>query len=125
MKLSSKKNTFKTYASILADDFEEKKDFLSINKFRKGPLHYKLWLFILNNYFNKIDTTSESLMVYLSKIASRKTISVVLTEFENEKLIVRKKSLSDNRIVLIEPTQTTIQEFNQWIQHLKFELNSV
>ena len=34
----------KTYASILADDFEEKTDFLSINKFRKGALHYKLWL---------------------------------------------------------------------------------
>ena len=30
----------KTYASILADDFEDKKDFPSINKFRKGPTHY-------------------------------------------------------------------------------------
>jgi hypothetical protein len=115
----------KTYASILEDDFKEKTDFTSINKFRKGPVHYKLWLFILDNYFNKIDTTSESLNVYLSKNASRKTVSVVLTELENEKLIIRKKSLSDNRIVLIEPTQTTIQEFNQWIQLLKSELNSV
>ena len=48
----------KTYASILEDDFKEKTDFTSINKFRKGPVHYKLWLFILDNYFNKIDTTS-------------------------------------------------------------------
>jgi len=64
-------------------------------------------------------------MVYLSKNASRKTISVALTEVEDKQLIIRKKSLSDNRIVLIEPTQTTIQEFNQWIQHLKLELNSV
>ena len=117
--------SFKTYASILANDFKEKKDFPSINKFRKGPIHYKLWLFILNNYFNKVDTTSESLMVYLSKNASRKTISVALTELEDEQLIIRKKSLSDNRIVLIEPTQRTVQEFNQWIQLLKSELNSV
>ena len=117
--------SIKTYASILSDDFNEKTDFTSINKFRKGIVHYKLWLFILDNYFNKIDTTSESLNVYLSKNASRKTVSVVLTELENEKLIIRKKSLSDNRIVLIEPTQTTIQEFNQWIQLLKSELNSV
>ena len=64
-------------------------------------------------------------MIYLSKNASRKTISVVLTELEKEQLIIRKKSLSDNRIVLIEPTQSTIQEFNQWIQLLKSELNSV
>ena len=28
----------KTYASILADDFKEKKDFTSINKFRKGSV---------------------------------------------------------------------------------------
>jgi len=64
-------------------------------------------------------------MVYLSKNASRKTISVALTEVEDKQLIIRKKSLSDNRIVLIEPSQVTIQEFNQWIQGLKKELNSV
>ena len=88
----------KTYASILATDFEHKEEFPSINKFRKGPVHYKLWLFILDNYINKVDTTSEALMVYLSKNASRKTISVVLAELEAKQLVI-KKSLSDNRIV--------------------------
>ena len=115
----------KTYASVLADDFDEKKNLLSINKFRKGPLHYKLWLLILDNYFNKIETTSESVMVHLSKNASRKTISLILTELENEQLIIRMKSISDNRITLIEPTQLTVQEFNEWIQTFKSELNSV
>ena len=114
-----------TYASILAVDFKEKNDLLSINKFRKGPLHYKLWLLILDNYFNKINTTSESVMIHLSKNASRKTVSVMLAELEGEQLIIRKKSLPDNRVVLIEPTQRTIQEFNEWIQALKSELNSV
>ena len=115
----------KTYASVLADDFEEKTDLLSINKFRKGPLHYKLWLLILDNYFNKIETTSESVMIHLSKNASRKTISSVLTELEDEKLIIRKKSISDNRVVLIEPSQRTVQEFNEWIQGFKSELNNI
>ena len=115
----------KTYASILANDFNEKKDLLSINKFRKGPIHYKLWLLILDNYLNKIDTTSESIMVLLSKNASRKTISLVLTELENEQLIIRKKNISDNRVVLIEPTQRTVQEFNEWIQGFKSELNDI
>jgi hypothetical protein len=115
----------KTYASILANDFNEKKDLLSINKFRKGPIHYKLWLLVLDNYLNKISTTSESLMVHLSKNASRKTISLILTKLENEQLIIRTKSISDNRIILIEPTQLTIQEFNEWIKTLKSELNSV
>ena len=115
----------KTYASILANDFNEKKGLPSINKFRKGPIHYKLWLLILDNYLNKIDTTSESIMVLLSKNASRKTISLILTELENEQLIMRTKSISDNRIILIEPTQLTIQEFNEWIQIFKSELNSV
>ena len=115
----------KTYASILAEDFNEKKNLYSINKFRKGPLHYKLWLLILDNYFNKINTTSESVMVHLSKSASRKTVSVILTELKNEQLIIRKKSISDNRIVLIEPTQRTVQEFNEWIQGFKSELNDI
>ena len=115
----------KTYASVLANDFNEKKDLLSINKFRKGPIHYKLWLLILDNYFNKINTTSESIMVLLSKNASRKTISLILTELENEQLIIRIKSISDNRVVLIEPTQRTVQEFNEWIQGFKSELNDI
>ena len=115
----------KTYASVLADDFDEKKTLLSINKFRKGALHYKLWLLILDNYLNKIDTTSESIMVLLSKNASRKTISLILTELENEQLIIRTKSISDNRITLVEPTQKTVQEFNKWIHNFKTELNSV
>jgi len=115
----------KTYASILANDFNEKKDLLSINKFRKGPMHYKLWLLILDNYLNKISTTSESIMILLSKNSSRKTISLILTELENEQLIIRMKSISDNRIILIEPTQLTVQEFNEWIQTFKSELNSV
>ena len=117
--------SFKTYASILADDFKEKKDLLSINKFRKGPNHYKLWLFILDNYFNKINTTSESIMIHLSKSGSRKTVSVILTELEKEQLIIRKKSISDNRVVLIEPTQRTVQDFNEWIQGFKSELNDI
>ena len=115
----------KTYASILANDFNDKKDLLSINKFRKGPNHYKLWLLILDNYFNKINTTSESIMIHLSKSGSRKTVSVILTELENEQLIIRKKSISDNRVVLIEPTQRTVQEFNEWIQGFKSELNDI
>ena len=115
----------KTYASVLANDFNEKKDLLSINKFRKGAIHYKLWLLILDNYFNKINTTSESIMVLLSKNASRKTISLILTELENEQLIIRTKSISDNRITLVEPTQKTVQEFNEWIHNFKTELNNV
>ena len=115
----------KTYASILANDFNDKKDLLSINKFRKGPMHYKLWLLLLDNYFNKINTTSESIMVHLSKNASRKTISILLSELESEQLITKKKSIPDNRITLIEPTQRTIQEFNEWIQIFKSEMNSV
>ena len=115
----------KTYASVLANDFNEKKDLLSINKFRKGAIHYKLWLLILDNYFNKINTTSESIMVLLSKNASRKTIILILTELENEQLIIRTKSISDNRITLVEPTQKTVQEFNEWIHNLKTELNNV
>ena len=115
----------KTYASILANDFNYKKNLLSINKFRKGPIHYKLLLLIFDNYLNKISTTSESIMVLLSKNASRKTISLILTELVNEQLIIRTKSISDNRIILIEPTQLTIQEFNEWIQLLKSDLNSI
>ena len=115
----------KSYASVLANDIIEKKNLLTINKFRKGPTHYKLWLLILDNYSNKIDTTTESIMIHLSKNSSRKTISVILAELEDEKLVIRKKSMSDNRITLVEPTQKTVQEFNEWIHNFKKELNNV
>ena len=49
----------------------------------------------------------------------------ILSELENEHLIIRKKSISDNRITLIEPTQKTVQEFNEWIHNFKSELNSI
>jgi len=64
-------------------------------------------------------------MIHLSKNASRKTISAVLTELEDGQLIIKYKSISDNRVTLIEPTQRTVQEFNEWIQLLKSDLNSV
>jgi len=115
----------KTYASVLLKDFKEKKNLLTVNKFRKGPNNYKLWLFIFDNYFNKINTTLESIIAYLSKSASRKTISVMLNDLEKEKLINRKKSISDNRVLLIEPSQLTVQEFNEWIQEFKSELNKI
>ena len=69
------------------------KNLLTINKFRKGPIHYKLWLLILDNYSDKIDTTTESIMIHLSKNASRKTISVILAELEDEKLVIRKTDI--------------------------------
>ena len=115
----------KTYASILANDFNEKKDLHSINKFRKGPVYYRLWLLILDNYFNKISTPTESIMVHLSKNASRKTVSLILNKLEKDQLIIRIKSISDNRIMYVEPTQLTIQEFNEWVQKFKLELNSI
>ena len=49
-------------------------------------------------------------MIHLSKNASRKTISAVLTELEVERLIIRNKSKSDNHVTLIEPTQRTVNE---------------
>ena len=79
----------------------------------------------MDNYFNKIETTLESTIIYLSKNASRKTIIAVLTELEVEQLIIRKKSKSDNRITLIEPTQRTVYEFNEWIKLLKSNINSI
>ena len=49
----------------------------------------------------------------------------MLTDLEKEKLIKRKKSISDNRVLLIEPSQRTVQEFNEWIQEFKSELNKI
>tara|TARA_B110000483_G_C18166750_1_gene531605 strand:+ start:1658 stop:2020 length:363 start_codon:yes stop_codon:yes gene_type:complete len=115
----------KTYASILLNDFDQKKNLLSINKFRKGPAHYKIWLLVMNNYFNKINTPLESVMTLLSKNISRKTAGIILAELTDEQLIEKHKDVSDNRIITITPTERTIREFTEWIQILKSELNSV
>ena len=116
----------KSYASVLADDFINKqKNTLSVNEFRKTANHYKLWLLILENYHRNITTTMESIVIHLSKTSSRKTISTILTHLEKKELITKKKSITDNRILLIKPTERTVQEFNEWIHHFKFELNSV
>jgi len=116
----------KSYASVLSEDFlNEHKNTLSISEFRKTPWHYKLWLLIMHNHNSKTLTTMESIIIHLSRNASRKTVSNTITMLEQKKLIIKKKDISDNRVIIIEPTEKTIREFKEWIHHLKFELNSV
>ena len=116
----------KSYASVLAEDFINKHgNTSSINEFRKTPHHYKIWLLILQNFHIKKETTMESIIIYLAKDSSRKTVSAILVGLEEKKLLIRKKSLSDHRVILVEPAEQTVKEFKEWIHHLKFELNSV
>ena len=116
----------KTYATVLTEDFTNKhKNSLSIYEFRKTPWHYKLWLLLIQDYESKTLTTLESIITHLNANSSRKTISNALTTLEQKKLILKKRDISDNRVILIEPSAQTIQEFKERIHHLKFELNSV
>ena len=116
----------KTYASVLAEDFSNnRKHTISINEFRKSPLHYKIWLLLLHNNNSGKETTMESIVTHLAGDSSRKTTTNILTDLEKKNLLTRKKDISDHRVTLVEPAGRTIQEFGEWIKHLKFELNSV
>ena len=102
-------------AKYLISDLEEDWSKPSIKFFRSsGAYGYIIWLTIIDAYFGKREITIEILVLEVEKYASRRTILDFIQKGVEAKLLSRIESNKDKRKTFIEPSEITIQEYNEW-----------
>ena len=102
-------------AKYLISDLKEDWSKPSIKFFRSnGAYGYIIWLIIIDTYFDKKDITIETLVLEVEKYASRRTILDFIQKSVEAKFVGRIESNIDKRKTFIEPSEITIQEYNEW-----------
>ncbi|MDC1236212.1 hypothetical protein N8Z82_00040 [Pelagibacteraceae bacterium] len=102
-------------AKYLISELREDWSKPSIKFFRSsGAYGYIIWLTIINNYYEKRRINIEILALELEKYASRRTILNFIQKGVEGKFLSRIESNEDKRKIFIEPSEITIQEYNEW-----------
>ena len=102
-------------AKYLISDLQEDWSKPSIKFFRSsGAYGYIIWLTVINNYFEKRRITIEILALEVEKYASRRTILDFIQKGVEAKFLSKMESNEDKRKTFIEPSEITIQEYNEW-----------
>ena len=87
----------------------------SIKFFRSnGAYGYIIWLTIINCYFEKKEISIEKLVMDVKAYASRRTVLDFISKGVEGKFINKKNSTEDKRKILIEPSNTTVEEYSEW-----------
>ena len=87
----------------------------SIKFFRSnGAYGYIIWLTIINCYFEKKEISIEKLVTDVGQYASRRTVLDFINKGVDGKFINKKNSTEDKRKILVEPSDTTIKEYEEW-----------
>ena len=87
----------------------------SIKFFRSnGAYGYIIWLTIINCYFEKKEISIVKLVNDVDTYASRRTVIDFINRGVEGKFINKKNSTEDKRKILIEPSNTTIEEYSEW-----------
>ena len=87
----------------------------SIKFFRSnGAYGYIIWLTIINSNFEKKDLSIEKLAIDVASYASRRTVLDFISKGVEGKFINKKNSTEDKRKILIEPSNTTVEEYSEW-----------
>ena len=102
-------------AKFLISDLQEDWSKPSIKFFRSsGDYGYIIWLTILDVYFDKKEIAIETLVSEVEKYASRRTILDFIQKGVEAKFINKTDSAQDKRKTFIEPSESTVQEYNEW-----------
>jgi len=102
-------------AKFLISDLQKDWSKPSIKFFRSsGAYGYIIWLTIINSYYEKRGIAVETLVLKLEKYASRRTILEFIQKGVKAKFLSRIESNEDKRKTFIEPSEITIQEYNEW-----------
>ena len=102
-------------AKFLISDLLEDWSKPSIKFFRSnGAYGYIIWLTIIDAYFGKREITIEILALEIEKYASRRTILDFIQKGVSAKFLSKIASNKDKRKTLLEPSEITIQEYNEW-----------
>lgn len=102
-------------AKFLISDLQEDWSKPSIKFFRSsGAYGYIIWLTIIAEYFDKRGISIEKLVSEVEKYASRRTILDFIQKGVEAKFLSKMESNEDKRKTFIEPSEITIQEYNEW-----------
>jgi hypothetical protein len=107
-------------AKFLISDLEEDWSKPSIKFFRSsGAYGYIIWLTIVDAYFEKREIAIETLVSEVKKYASRRTILDFIQKGVEAKFINKIDSTQDKRKNFIKPSESTVQEYNEWSREFK------
>ena len=102
-------------AKFLISDLQKDWSKPSIKFFRSsGAYGYIIWLTIIDAYFGKREITIEILVSEIEKYASRRTILDFIQKGVEVRFLLKIESNEDKRKTFIEPSEITIQEYNEW-----------
>ena len=102
-------------AKYLISDIQNDWLLPSIKFFRSNNIYgYIMWLTIINYYFKKELVSIELIVKSLEKYASRRTVLSFINRGVGAGYIIKKNDISDMRKTFIEPSEITIQEYEDW-----------
>ena len=86
--------------------------------FRKSPSHYHMMLLVMNAFKYKEHLTVEELKTKLFK-TSRPKSAIIITEAVEKGFFRLEKTAVDQRKKFIKPTESFVEEFDNYITTLK------
>ena len=93
----------------------------SIAFFKKDKISMLLWLLVLRFHYQKKDCNTESIFLNIpSHLASRPTVYKHIDNATSKGYVIKKQNQDDHRIFNLYPSDTTIREFEEWVNKFTF-----
>jgi hypothetical protein len=102
-------------AKFLIEDIQGDWSKPSLKFFRSNDAYgYVIWLTLMNSYSEKKKITIEVIIKSVEKYASRRTVIDFINKGVEANFIIKKNSTDDKRKILVEPSDITIKEYEEW-----------
>ena len=87
----------------------------SLKFFRSNDAYgYVIWLTLMNSHSEKEKITIEQIIKKIENYASRRTVIDFINKSVEANFIIKKNSTDDKRKIFVEPSDTTIKEYEEW-----------
>jgi hypothetical protein len=102
-------------AKFLIEDIQGDWSKPSLKFFRSNDAYgYVIWLTLMNSHSEKEKLSIESIIKKIENYASRRTVVEFINKGVEANFIIKKNSIDDKRKILIEPSDITIKEYEEW-----------
>ena len=102
-------------AKFLIEDLQGDWSKPSLKFFRSNDAYgYVIWLTLMNSHSEKEKLSIESIIKKIENYASRRTVVDFINKGVEANFIIKKNSTDDKRKILIEPSDITIKEYEEW-----------
>ena len=102
-------------AKFLIEDLQGDWSKPSLKFFRSNDAYgYVIWLSLMYSYSKKENVSIETIIKKVENYASRRTIIDFINKGVEANFIIKKNSTDDKRKILIEPSDITIKEYEEW-----------